>query len=95
MKKQGIFIESGRILWPQEMRIARILAAAGHDVEFLRERHNLHTADMLLDGIEYEVKSPETSKLASIEQLIRKALKQSSNIIIDASRCKIRSDRLF
>lgn len=93
-KKAGIFIEPGRILWPQEMRIAKILSLAGHYVEFLLERNSLPTADIKMDGVEYEIKSPETSKLTSIEQLIRKALKQSPNIIIDAARCKIRSDKL-
>lgn len=91
----GIFIEPGRILWPQEKRIAEILALAGHYVEFLREQNNLPTADVRLDGVEYEIKSPETAKLTSVEQLIRKALKQSPNIIIDSTRCKIRNDKLL
>ena len=75
------------------MRIAKLLALAGHYVEFLQES-SLPTADIRLDGIEYEIKSPETAKLSSVEQLIRKALKQSPNIIIDSSRCKIRGDKL-
>lgn len=94
VRKAGIYIEPGRILWPQERRIANVLALAGYYVEFLLERINLPTADIRLDGVEYEIKSPETAKLSSIEQLIRKALKQSPNIIIDAARCKIRSDKL-
>ncbi len=49
---------------------------------------------MRIDSVEYEIKSPETAKLTSIEQLIRKALKQSPNIIIDSSQCKIRDDTL-
>lgn len=73
--------------------MAEILAAAGHCVEFLEEGA-LPRADIRLDGVEYEIKSPETAKLASVEQLIRKALKQAPNIIIDSSRCKIREDRL-
>lgn len=80
-------------MWPHELRVAEILAADGHVVEFLREGL-LPEADILLDGICYEIKSPETAKLSSVEQLIRKALKQSSNIIIDSSRCKIHEDRL-
>lgn len=91
--KVGIYIEPGRRPWVHEMRVAEILALAGHYVEFLTESA-LPCADIRLDGIEYEIKSPETAKLSSVEQLIRKALKQASNIIIDASRCKIREDRL-
>ena len=60
---------------------------AGHNIEFLEES-NLHTADILLDGIEYEIKSPKSSTANSLEHLIKKALRQSPNIIIDTSRMK-------
>ncbi len=96
MKKKpaGIYIAPNRRRpWDHELHAAAILARAGHCIEFLPEGL-LPCADILLDGVEYEIKSPETSKLSSIEQLIRKALKQSSNIIIDGSRCKIREEKL-
>ena len=87
MQKKGIFIAPGRILWPQELRVAKILTMAGHNVEFLEET-NMHRADILLDGVEYEIKSPRSSTANSLEHLLKKALKQSSNIIIDTSRMK-------
>ena len=48
----------------------------------------------LLDSclIEFEMKAPKTDKTSSLEQVIRKALKQSPNIIIDSFRMKIRDD---
>ena len=92
-KKAGVYIAPGRRPWAHELKAAEVLALAGHCVEFLPEGL-LPKADILLDGVEYEIKSPETEKLTSIEQLIRKALKQSCNIIIDASRCKIQESRL-
>ncbi len=86
-QKKGTFIVSGRKLWPHELHVAEILTMAGHDIEFLEES-NLHTADILLDGVEYEIKSPKSSTANSLEHLLKKALKQSPNIIIDTSRMK-------
>ena len=36
--------------WPHEQRVAKILALAGHAVEFIPES-NTKTADILLDGV--------------------------------------------
>ena len=69
------------------MRVAEILTMAGHDIKFLEES-SLHTADILLDGIEFEIKSPKSANTNSLEHLLKKALKQSPNIIIDTSRMK-------
>ncbi len=41
-----------------------------------------------MDGVEYEIKSPKTANTNSLEHLLKKALRQSSNIIIDTSRMK-------
>lgn len=90
--KRGIYIHPGRNPWPHEIHTARVLALAGHFVEFLPESH-LKTADILLDGIEFEMKAPETDKTSSLEQSIRNALRQCPNIIIDACRMKMRDDR--
>ena len=53
---------------------------AGHNIEFLPEA-NINTADFLLDGITYELKSPFTNKPNKLERNIKRALKQSKNII--------------
>lgn len=94
IKKYGKIIIPGDVsIWPHELRVAKILASVGFVVEFLPTR-NHKTADVLVDGVEYEIKSPETCRLSSIEQLLRKALKQSPNIIIDTFRCRIQEERL-
>ncbi len=93
--KQGrLVIPSDVFPWPHELRVARILATAGHVVEFLPVR-NIKTADILLDGIEYEIKSPLTNKPDKLERVIKRALRQSKNIIYDSSRIKnMRDDNL-
>lgn len=87
--KQGVFKPAGRRVWPHEDRVAEILARAGHYMEFLPEG-GLHSADILLDGVEYELKSPRSFKANSMEQLIKDALykKQCPNIVFDSLRLK-------
>ena len=80
-----IIVPVGMKPWTQEMRVAEILAMTGHNVRFLEES-NLHTADILLDGVEFEIKSPKSANANSLEHLLKKALRQSPNIIIDTSR---------
>lgn len=81
--------------WPHEQRVAKILALAGHAVEFIPES-NTKTADILLDGVEFEIKSPKSANANSLEHILKKAVKQSCNIIIDTSRMKnIRDDNTW
>lgn len=94
IKRGRIIIPGGRKPWPHELRIANILAMAGHNIEFLPES-NISTADVLLDGVEYEMKSPFTNKPDKLERNIKRGLKQSKNIIFDSSRIKnMRDDNL-
>lgn len=87
-KQAGIYIAPGRKPWPHETRVAEVLAKAGYYVEFLAEGR-LPGADIRLDGIvEYELKSPEYFNSNTLEHTIRKAIRQSPNIIIDTSRMK-------
>ena len=55
--------------WPHEVRVAKILALAGHTVEFIPEGQ-MSTADILLDGIVYEIKSPKTPNTNTMEHRI-------------------------
>lgn len=87
MKKGKIIIPAGRKPWTHEMKVANILAQAGFNVEFLAES-TIATADILLNGVEFEIKSPFTNKTDKIERNIKRGLKQSRNIIIDSSRIK-------
>lgn len=93
-KKRGVYIAPGRNPWPHELRVAKILALAGHYVEFLPEG-NLHSPDIRLDGVEYEIKSPEAFNTNTFEHKLKDATKQSPNLIIDSSRIrKVRDDRI-
>ena len=91
--KSGIFAPPERKIWPHEMRVAKILASAGHYIEFLEEGA-LPSADIKIDGIEYEIKSPKTMSSNTLEHLLKRGLKQCINLIIDTSRTKMQDDKM-
>ena len=70
------------------MHTATILAQNGHTITFLKEVGN-NPPDIRLDSIIFEMKAPKTSKTSSLEQTLRKAVKQSPNIVIDSFRMKM------
>lgn len=87
-KKAGIYIEPGRKPWPHELRVGEILALNKHYVEFLTE-NRLPTADVRVDGIEYEIKSPERFNTNTLEHMLRNAIRrQAPNIIFDTARLR-------
>ena len=73
--------------WPHEQRVAKILALAGHYVEFIPEA-NLKTPDIYLDNTMYEIKSPITDNPKKIIRNMKRALEKCPNVIIDSARVK-------
>jgi hypothetical protein len=67
---------------------ANALGRAGYVVEFLVPESAQHakSADVVMNGEVWEIKSPRTDKLSSIERNLKRATRQSSNIIIDSHR---------
>lgn len=97
MKKK--IIRSGRIIVPKgaipqshESDVALILAKSGDDVTFIPVK-TTPTPDIFYKGREWEIKSPTGSSSRTIENNVRKAVRQSKNIIIDLSRIKIPEDK--
>lgn len=67
---------------------------AGFAVEFLPPAR-IKTAGIKLNGVEFEIKSPITQNPKKIIRNIKRALQQSPNVILDASRIKgMRDDTL-
>ena len=90
-KNGQIIIPAGRKPWPHELRVAEVLAAAGHKVEFIEES-SLKTPDIYLDNTIYEIKSPITNNQKKVVRNVKRALEKCPNAIIDTSRIKILSD---
>ena len=74
-----------------EFEVAKFFANLGKDIEFIPPSSipNQHRPDILMDGVEWEIKCPEGSSDRTIENNIRKAEKQSHNVIIDLRRIKL------
>jgi len=87
-KNGSIIIPAGLDVWDHELRTAQVFARYRYVVEFLvtDQGQRMKSANVLIDGIEYEIKSPKTDKLSAVERNLKRASKQSSNIIIDSRR---------
>lgn len=92
MNRGRVVIPAGKRPWPHEIRVAEILAAAGHKVEFILES-GVRTADVLIDNTPFEIKSPRSFNSNSLEHLLKRGVKQSPNLIIDSSRLKKVGDK--
>lgn len=74
-----------------ELKVARYFAELGYDIEFIPPSNipDVHRPDILMQGKEWEIKSPQGKAKRTIEQNYRKAAKQSKFIIFDLRRCPI------
>ncbi|MCL2471520.1 MAG: hypothetical protein FWF25_07250 [Propionibacteriaceae bacterium] len=80
---------------PHEVEAAWILARHfGAVVEFLRpsEGYKMRTADMVMNGLIWEIKSPTGSGRTTIANQFRRASKQSSHLVFDARRVHLGND---
>lgn len=84
----SIVIPAGLDVWDHELKTAQVFARSGYVVEFLitNQAQRMKTADVLVNGIVYEIKSPKTDKLSAVERNLKRAARQSENIIIDSRR---------
>lgn len=74
--------------WPHELRAASLLASHGHTVEFIGASNIAKTADFIIDGTTFELKSPVSKNISAVERNLKRATKQSCNIVFDSSRMK-------
>lgn len=74
-----------------EFETAKYFAELGKDIVFLKPSSipNLHTPDIRMDGVEWEMKSPTGNSKRTIETNLRNAAKQSHYIIFDLRRIQV------
>ena len=74
-----------------EFAVAKFFSDLGKDVEFIRPSNipNIHTPDIHMDGVDWEIKSPQGQSKRTLENNLRKALLQSKNIIFDLRRLNL------
>ena len=78
-----------------EFDTAKYFAALGKDIVFIHPSAipNQHFPDIKMDGIEWEIKCPLGESKRTIENNMRKAVKQSQNIIFDLRHTRLSEDK--
>ena len=78
-----------------EFETAKYFAELGKDITFIRPSSipHQHRPDIVMDGIEWEIKCPEGQGKRTIENNIRSAERQSHYIIVDLRRIKLPEKR--
>lgn len=88
-----ITVPKEALVQPHEFNVATILSWTGEDVVFIPASNTRPTPDIKYVGLEWEIKSPIGSSSRTLENNMRLALKQSSNIIIDLQRIKLPDEK--
>ena len=74
-----------------ELETATFISERGYDVVFIPPNNspNIHSPDIRMDGVEWEIKCPLGKSARTIENNFRKAIKQSHYIIFDLRHCNL------
>jgi hypothetical protein len=90
-KTGKIIIPSGFYPEKHELATANVFTNMGKDVEFIApiRTKGLSTPDVIIGGVIWEIKSPIGNGKRTLDDTIKRALKQSKNIIIDLRRSKL------
>lgn len=90
-KSKGKIIPNGVILEQHEYKTILLFTEMGVDVELIPKsnKKGIHTPDIIMCGLSWEMKSPKGKGRWLLENTLKKAVKQSPNVIIDLDRIKI------
>lgn len=81
----GRVISNGVLLKKHENDIVEVFVDLGYDVELIpaARRRRMKTADAIIDGMEWEFKTPRGKTTRSIQHILKKAVSQSPNVVLD------------
>ncbi len=91
MTKKGKITPNGVTLEKHEFKTILIFTELGYNVSLIPKsnKKGIHTADIIMDSKQWEIKCPKGNGRWLLENTLKRASKQSENIIIDLSRIKI------
>ena len=91
MTNKGIITPNGVSLEKHEFETILIFTELGYNISLIPKSNakGIHTADIIMDGRQWEIKCPRGNGRWLLENTLKKASKQSENIIIDLARIKI------
>ena len=78
-----------------EFETAKYFSELGKNIVFIchSATPNQHSPDIVMEGLEWEIKCPEGNSKRTIENNMRKALTQSHNVIFDLRHIKYPDDK--
>ena len=87
----GMFIQNGVHLQKHEYSTVENLLSRGFDIELIppSQTKGQKTADIIMQGKTWEMKSTIGSGKNTIRHIIQNAGHQASNVIVDLRRCKL------
>lgn len=93
-KKRGKITPNGVSLEKHENETVVFFTELGYDVELIPPSNSpkSKTPDFMMSGVAWEMKSPQGKSKTSLEHIVKKATKQSENIIIDLSHSKMKEE---
>lgn len=93
LNRGKIIVEPDLNIWPHKLNTAEALASAGYTVEFIRRNEAQHTktSDVMIDGMQWGIKSPTADNLKTVERNLKRGRWHSKNIIFDC--CHVRKYR--
>ncbi len=85
IKKGSIKVEVGAQVSAYELAAAEYLKTRGHEVVVIAPNRiaRQRTADMRVDGVLWELKTPLGNSSRTIQGVLRRSKRQSSRVIID------------
>ncbi len=88
--RKGKITPNGVVLKNHENATVVFLTELGFDIELIPTSNikGVHTPDIKMSGIEWEIKTPIGEGKYLIPNTIQKAVKQSSNVIVDLRHTK-------
>lgn len=93
--EKGTLKQNGVHLKEHEYRTVKTLLENGYDVELIPVStiKGLRMPDIMMQGIPWEMKSPQGDGRKQFKNTIQNASHQSQNIVIDLRRCKADEER--
>ena len=92
--RKGKIIPNGVSLEKHESETIVFFTERGYDIELIPPSNSpkAKTPDFIMNGVAWEMKSPQGKSKTSLEHILKKAIKQSKNIIIDLRRSKLKEE---
>lgn len=91
MAEKGKLTQNGVHLQDHEYATVKLFLELGYDIELIPRSQVKYyrTPDMVMNGVPWEIKSPQGKGKYTAQNTMQNGASQSRNIIIDLRRCKL------